>query len=319
MCSLLVVTFLLCAALSTCQCDVKIQLIGADSLDLNFTLSNPLSIPQKVLKWGTPFEGIWTDMFDIRDEQNNRVDYIGMLVRRGEAPIEEEYVIIPAGGSISAIVNLADNYDFLSAGEFVVQLDLPLYSEIEYTPNFDQVVSVFLRDTPSRDPVKKPQGFTNCNANNINQINAALRGSSTESTRSYNCLNQRTCNTQYTTWFGTFSTANNNYLMSVYNNVRNRLANYEFNGYCNPAGCGSNIYGYVYPTDTTFTVYLCGLFWSLPAERVNTIVHELSHFRSLGATQDYAYGKTNCMNLARSDPARASRNADNVCYFSESV
>jgi len=285
---------------------------------LNFTLSNPLSTPQKVLKWGTPLEGIWTDMFDIRDEQNNRVDYIGMVVRRGEEPIEEEYVTIPAGGSVSAIVNLLENYEFLSVGMFVVRFDLPLYSEIEYS-NMDQIVSFLIRDLPSRDPVKKPLGYTNCNTNQINQVRAALSGSSAESTRAYSCLNGRTCNTQSVTWFGTFNAANNNYLISVYNSVRNRLANYEFNGYCNPAGCGANIYGYVYPTDTTFTVYMCGLFWSRPAERVNTIVHELSHFRSLGGTQDYAYGKPNCMSLARSDPARATRNADNVCYFSESV
>jgi len=46
-------------------------------------------------------------------------------------------------------------------------------------------------------------------------------------------------------------------------------------------------------------------------------VHEMSHFTPLGGTQDYAYGKTACLNLARTNAARASRNADNVCYFSE--
>jgi len=30
-----------------------------------------------------------------------------------------------------------------------------------------------------------------------------------------------------------------------------------------------------------FSVELCGLFWSLPAKRVNTTIHKMSHFLSL--------------------------------------
>jgi len=298
---------------------VKIEVSNYDPLELQFTINNPSAYPVRVLKWGTPLEGVWTDMFDIVDERNNTLDYIGMMVRRGPAPIEEEYVTIPKLGSISASIDLGSNYEFLSAGKFTVALNLPMYSEVEYSTE-NTVLSVNLKKIPTRKPIHQLQGYTNCNANQISQTNTAVNAAYNGATRAYNCMNAQTCLSTGVTWFGTYTATNWNFDMSVYRSIQTRLNNYDFNGYCNPAGCGANVYGYVYPTDTTFTVYLCGMFWSGPAaERVNTIVHEMSHFRSLGGTQDYAYGQTNCRNLARTNPNNAARNADNVCYFSGAV
>jgi len=317
--TLLAITLVVCAAFVSGQFTVKIQLVGLDPLELNFTISNPSSYPERILQRGTPLEGTWTNMFDIRDKHYNKVEYIGKLARRVPIPIDEEYLTIPAGGSVSSTVDLGDNYEFLSVGSYVVRVDLPLYSELKYLVTEEQVVSFDIHAIPARKPSQSPQGYTNCNANQVSLIGAAIRGSITESARAYNCLSGRTCDSVAVTWFGTYNQANRNFDINVFRNVNSRLNNYEFNGYCNPPGCGANVYGYVYPTDTTYTVYLCGAFWRLPAEQVNTIVHEMSHFRTLGGTNDYAYGKPNCRSLAISDPYSASRNADNVCYFSESV
>jgi peptidyl-Lys metalloendopeptidase len=300
-------------SLALAQFELSID-VYQNPLELNFTLSNPQTVPQTFLRWGTPVEGVWTDMFDIRDEQNHRLDYIGMIVRRGETPIEEEYITIPAGGSISTLVNLGDNYDFVSVGKYIIRVDLPLYCQLQYSAT-DAQVAVFKLDTiPERKPIGAPQGFTNCNSNQISQTNSAISGSISQSSRSYTCLNQG-CDSLYLRWFGTYSLTNWNFVSNAFRNINNRLSNYDFTGYCNPAGCGSNVYGYVYPTDSTYTVYMCGLFWSRANERVNTIVHEMSHFRSLAGTQDYTYGQSNCLSLARSNPSQASHNADNVCYF----
>jgi len=43
----------------------------------------------------------------------------------------------------------------------------------------------------------------------------------------------------------------------------------------------------------------------------------MSHFISVGATQDYAYGQTLCQNLAISNPSQAVMNADSYEYFNE--
>jgi peptidyl-Lys metalloendopeptidase len=313
-----IVILSLLLSLAFAQFEVSINILSQSPLTLNFTVSNPLSTPQTFLQWGTPFEGVWTDMFEIRDDQFNRLNYIGMIVRRGEVPIESEYVTIPAGEAKSVVVNLGENYEFLSVGKYMVRVDLPLFSVIEYAPSDDQVVVFHLETVPVRKPVGAPQGFTNCNSNQVSQANSAINSAVSECSRAVSCLNSG-CDTQYRTWFGAYSDSNWNYVSTAYRNIHNRLYNYAFNGYCNPSGCGDNVYGYVYPTDSTYTVYLCNLFWTIPAERVNTIVHEVSHFSSIAGTQDYAYGQTACRNLATSNPARATRNADNICYFSASV
>jgi len=301
------------------QCTVDLELNSIDPLEVKITFSNPSSDPVRVLERGTPLEGVWTDMFDIRDEQNNRVGYSGKLARRIPTPSHEEYVNIPARGSISTVIDLGQNYEFTAVGKYVVTLDLPLYSQVVYPISSAQVVSFELKAVPKRTPVASPFGYTNCNSNEISQIRTAITGSITESSRSVTCLTARSCNAQEVEWFGTYDQTNHNYDINVFRNVNSRLSNYEFSGYCNPSGCASNVYAYVYPTDPTYTVYLCAVFWRLPEERVNTIVHEMSHFRTLGGTDDYAYGQSACRSLARSDPYRASRNADNVCYFSETV
>ena len=70
------------------------------------------------------------------------------------------------------------------------------------------------------------------------------------------------------------------------------------------------------------------------AEKIQTIVHELSHFISIGSTNDQgthasnllsdfedstivfaAYGEQNCYNLAQSSPDSARSVADNYGYF----
>jgi peptidyl-Lys metalloendopeptidase len=307
-------------SLSLAQFDVSIAIEKTNPLTLNFTVFNPLDTPQTFLQWGTPFEGVWTDMFDIRDENGMPVTYTGMIVRRGEQPIPEEFLTVAPGEHLTAWVNLEDNYEFVSAGKYHAMLSLPIYSELFISAVGDQVVD-FEVDTipPKKVFPPAPLAWTNCNSQQTSQGQSAVSGSVTECSRAYNCLSQGSCDTQYTRWFGTRTTDNHNYVTVCYRNVHTRLTGSTFNGYCNPAGCGSNVYGYVYPTDSTYTVYLCALFWSRADERVNTIVHEMSHFRTLAGTNDYAYGQTACLNLARSNPSQASRNADNICYFSASV
>jgi len=297
--------------------DVSIDLVSTSPLAINFTVSNPETTDKTFLQWGTPFEGIWDDMFDIRDESFNRITYAGMLMRRGDVPIDSEFVTIPAGEKRSVVIDLGDNYEFTSTGKYMVRVNLPPYSELLYIPDDNQVEVFKLETVPERRRVGAPQGWTACSQTQISQTNSAITTSISASSRSVTCLNAANgCEPTYRTWFGGYSDNNWNYVTNVFRQVHNRLNNFEFNGYCNPSGCGQNTYGYVYPTDTTFTVHLCSLFWSIPNERVNTIVHEMSHFNSLGATRDYAYGESACRSLATSNPNNACRNADNVCYFS---
>jgi peptidyl-Lys metalloendopeptidase len=310
----IVILSLLFAVCAFGQLDVSIGLVGKNPLTINFTVSNPSQNDVTFCQWGTPFEGVWTDMFEIRDEKFNQLDYVGMIVRRGPVPIDSEYITISAGDMKTVIVDLGVNYDFKSVGKYMVRVNLPLYSELLYAPNDAQVEVFDIETIPAKRQVDAPQGFTNCNANQVSQANSAIDSSISACSRSVSCLNTG-CDSLYATWFGAYSDSNWNYVSTCYRNVYNRLNNYAFNGHCNPAGCGTNVYGYVYPTDSSYTVYLCNLFWTIPKERINTIIHEMSHFSNLAGTQDYEYGETACKALAKSSPQRATRNADNICYF----
>ena len=53
--------------------------------------------------------------------------------------------------------------------------------------------------------------------------------------------------------------------------------------------------------------------------KAGTIVHELSHQSTTNPTGDFAYGTDDAEQLARTDPGRARRCADNVEFYAEDV
>lgn len=88
--------------------------------------------------------------------------------------------------------------------------------------------------------------------------------------------------------------------------------------------CGSgNVFAYVYPHNywAAQIIYICSFTFSYePAsERVQTVVHELSHFDNAANTNDYAYGESSCKSLASSNPTAAVNNADSMGYFAKYV
>jgi peptidyl-Lys metalloendopeptidase len=87
-------------------------------------------------------------------------------------------------------------------------------------------------------------------------------------------------------------------------------------------GCKKKYYAYVYPNQP-YEIYVCAVFWKAPLSGTDskggTLVHEMSHFNVVAATDDWAYGQTNCKSLALSDPQKALNNADSHEYFAENT
>jgi hypothetical protein len=81
-------------------------------------------------------------------------------------------------------------------------------------------------------------------------------------------------------------------------------------------------FAYVYPADDR-KIYLGPKFENSPAEgedsQIGTLAHEMSHFKSISGTTDERYGRTNSESLAKTDPDKALRNADNYEYFVELI
>jgi len=136
-----------------------------------------------------------------------------MIVRRGEEPIEEEFVTVLPGESVSAIVNLGDNYEFKSVGKYVVKVNLPLNSQLMYAPDDTQIAAFFIDALPIRKTVGAPLAYTNCLSSEINQCESAVSGSINECSRAVYCLNGG-CDTLYARWFGTYSDSNWNYVQT---------------------------------------------------------------------------------------------------------
>jgi peptidyl-Lys metalloendopeptidase len=307
-----ILSFSLILSLALASVDIKLSLVETGTtVSVNVTFINPSSHPISILNWYTPLEGVRSNMFRVTNKNGVLSQYLGMEVRRGPEPLPEEFTTIASGQSISVTVDLSQNYLITEVGYYEVRIELP-----EYVGTSLGFLPIYLDTVPATRTFEKNIGaYTNCASGEINTVEASLTTSRTLSLRSYNCLNAGTCYPLSTRWFGAYSDANYNYDTTMFRSINARLTNSAFSGYCNPAGCGNNVYGYVYPSDTTFTVYLCTLFWTIPNERVNTIIHEMSHFNSLGGTGDFTYGQSNCLNLARTNPNNACQNADNVCYF----
>ena len=83
-----------------------------------------------------------------------------------------------------------------------------------------------------------------------------------------------------------------------------------------------NVYAYVYPNKDD-KIYLGNAFDSAPAtgdnSKAGTLVHETSHFDSVGGTDDEDYGHEACEDMAETDPKKAQNNADSYEYFVEDI
>jgi hypothetical protein len=98
---------------------------------LAFTLTNHSAERLYVLKWYTPLEGIFGEIFRVqRDGQV--IPYEGPLVMRGD-PLPENYVQLDPGASVSAQVDLATSYDFTQAGDYAIEFLSPQISQVTKT------------------------------------------------------------------------------------------------------------------------------------------------------------------------------------------
>ena len=125
---------------------------------------------------------------------------------------------------------------------------------------------------------------------------------------------------RYTSWFGAYTSSRYATVKSHFANINSTIASKTMTFDCTCTDSGT--YAYVYP-DSPYVVYFCGAFWAAPNtgtdSRAGTIIHETSHFNVVAGTNDWAYGKTACKNLASSNPTRAVDNADCHEYFAENT
>jgi hypothetical protein len=100
---------------------LECRLTGDAPAALRFELSNPGERPVYALKWNTPLENpaFGTILTVTRD--GTEIPYGGPMAKRGE-PVREDYVEIPAGGTVAATVDLTQAYDLSAPRTYEVRV-----------------------------------------------------------------------------------------------------------------------------------------------------------------------------------------------------
>ena len=123
---------------------------------------------------------------------------------------------------------------------------------------------------------------------------------------------------RYTSWFGAYTLARWNTAKDHFVKARNAFQSAALTLDCSCTDSGT--YAYVYPTQP-YKIYVCGAFWNAPMtgtdSKGGTLVHEMMHFNVIASTDDWAYGQSAALSLAKSNPTKALDNSDNHEYFAE--
>jgi hypothetical protein len=99
----------------------KQQFKSGDDKTLEFELTNRGDEDVHVLTWYTPLEGLWSDCLAVKRD-GQRVPYDGPLAKRGQ-PSEKDYVLVPAGQTVTNSFALHRAYDVSLPGQYDVALD----------------------------------------------------------------------------------------------------------------------------------------------------------------------------------------------------
>ena len=311
-------------------------LAADDDVVARVAITNDSARTMVLPRWQVPGARLDANLFEVTRD-GKPVDYLGILVKR-PAPTPADFVAIAPGKSISGRTELSRHYDMASGGEYVVAYRLALAGGnrlAELAATTEEAVSeavAIWRDAQQLAPIdwerinaiSAPQGLstTGCSSSQITTISTAAGNATTYSTQSKNYLLGKTYSTvgpRYTTWFGAINSTRFNTATSHFTSIENAFQTKPVVVDC---GCTDNYYAYVYPTQP-YKIYVCNAFWSAPPtgtdSKAGTLVHEMSHFNVVAATDDWAYGQTACKSLALKKPARAIDNADSHEYFAENT
>jgi peptidyl-Lys metalloendopeptidase len=303
---------------------------GDVDVKVDVTVTNTTGHAALVLKSQLPGK-LQGPLFDITREDGSRVAYVGPIVKR-VAPRAGDFVLLPAGGTLSYQVELTGAYDLEANGRYAITYDSPAKTEdgidlASAAPLYVWLVGRTLAPAAVAEALPQARGqagtisYTGgCTSSEKSQIQSAVSAATNYANSTYSYLSTTTpSGTQrFVKWFGTYSSSHWSTAKTHFSNEKNAFgsANMSFDCSCTDSGT----YAYVYPTQP-YKFYLCGAFWSAPTtgtdSKGGTLIHEMSHFNVIAGTQDYVYGQTAAANLAKKSPTKALNNADNHEYFAE--
>jgi len=297
----------------------KTSFSASDAVMLSVTISNNGKNPAKVLKWYTAVDEVEEAIFSVTRDGAS-VDYVGAHYKR-PAPTGKDYVSLKPGESLTRSVDLGLYYDLSASGVYELEYnaDATGLSSNKLQLAVEGRAGAPIADAITPLAVTGSTSFTKCTASQITDLNTARNNASAYAANALAYLNGNNQGARYTTWFGIYNSTRYNTVKTHFSAISNAMdtASVTFN-----CGCKKKYYAYVY-ANQPYTIYLCSVFWTAPAQgtdsKAGTLIHEMSHFTVVAGTDDWVYGQAGAKNLAISDPAKAIDNADSHEYFAENT
>lgn len=307
------------------------------SVVCSFEFTNNANEDLYLLKRDTPLEGLYSPFVALSND-DGPLQYEGPMVYR-IPPTKDEFVLLKAGESISASVQITDIFDINTDGLYTVRYSKPLQylsvnemdiggrlAESEVYESVDiYLVKTHLLMKPTRPDETQEIDYT---VHLQSCTSASFTGSRNNSATLD--AHKRLCggidkakgkvgnNNLYKTWFGAYTSARATIVKDTFQKMRDGLAGNTVTYYNDGPACKSNWIAYTYKGSRT--TYLCNLYYDDPTAcrgtaytKEGTLIHEWSH--AFGYRDDIAYGASNCKNLAKSNPDNAVKNADSYTYF----
>jgi peptidyl-Lys metalloendopeptidase len=297
----------------------------------HLTVKNVSPNPQRILAWATPLGGDDANFLNVSVD-GRPVRYVGRLYRR-LPPTEADYIELLPGESREADFDVSALYDLSQAGRYSLQLK-ELYVGPAMRLRGDVTLAIFVqreKRTAIEETIQRPLGtpaaggttFAGCSAAQQSVLlqsrtNALLLAKIGHDNLARATLADAQSSGWRSRWFGTYDTDRYNTVVSRFAAIRSSLdsRSIDFLCDCNVAGA----FAFVRISEP-FKIHLCPAFWSSPplgfSSRAGTVLHEMSHFLQVAATDDIANTIPDSEALARNNPALAIRNADSYTFYAE--
>ena len=324
---------------------LRVSVMALGNGQVEVIVTNTSRKTARVPTWQLPSAAGEQNLFVV-SRDGEPVRFEGAMIKRG-TPTAADFAILRPGQAHRAVVNLGEMYDMTGVGRYTVTYSAPLQfasmsggAQLKQANGLPMVAQgapiQFFQDNAAakeasrvRASAKPSAGgtvvngvsYVGCSSTQISGAGAAVVSARTYSENAKGYLNGGTVGPRYTTWFGAYTSARYGTAQQHFQAIDAAIDQSGGQVKIN-CGCNQSYYAYVYPT-RPYEIFVCRAFWSAPNtgtdSKAGTLIHEMSHFNVVAATDDHAYGQTAARNLALSDPSLALDNADNHEYFAENT
>lgn len=304
-----------------------------DDVLVRVVMTNTSAQVAHLLRWRTPLDGVESPLFDVRRD-GQPVRYLGRRIKRA-APGPSDYVRLDPGATLSKTVELSRLYEMSVTGSYTIRYRSaampapgagvqPVVGELVSSPVNVWINARLPRGSKSAAMAPEPGNtglsYANCSNAQQEQLLTAMDAGRAMTVDSHAYLTSgKQYGERYATWFGALDAARGAKVSSNFTAIKDAFENKPVKIDCD---CDEPYFAYVYPA-RPYTVWVCKAFWAAAVtgtdSRGGTLLHELSHFDVVAATDDHVYGQAGAADLARSAPERAINNADSHEYFGENT